>query len=181
MAVLRGLGFSVLASTTATWRERGSPRQVARPRALDRLAGLDRLRPGPAARVDRPGIAIWSFSVVRPRLPRVSGSRAGDPGLAAAIAQTRTGHGRRVGNAGSVPESPAAHCSLVSGVASRLLGSLAGRQPRLGGLAPAAGNRREMLTTRRAQDGGRALVRTSGPPPGLAAGGVAALRAARSH
>jgi fermentation-respiration switch protein FrsA (DUF1100 family) len=147
-------GFSVLAFDHRHLGESGGqPRQVQR--LGEQLAdwraaiGCARALPG----VDPARIAIWSFSASAGHVFRIA---AGDPGLAAAIAQTPYADGLAASRNAAKYQTPAAMLRFTGRGIADAVGALAGRPPRLVPLSGAPGAL-AMLTTPDSRDDGRAL------------------------
>jgi fermentation-respiration switch protein FrsA (DUF1100 family) len=147
-------GFSVLAFDHRHLGESGGqPRQVQR--LGEQLAdwraaiGCARALPG----VDPARIAIWSFSASAGHVFRIA---AGDPDLAAAIAQTPYADGLAASRNAAKYQTPAAMLRFTGRGIADAVGALAGRPPRLVPLSGAPGAL-AMLTTPDSRDDGRAL------------------------
>jgi uncharacterized protein len=147
-------GFSVLAFDHRHLGESGGqPRQVQR--VGEQLAdwraaiGCARALPG----VDPARIAIWSFSASAGHVFRIA---AGDPDLAAAIAQTPYADGLAASRNAAKYQTPAAMLRFTGRGIADAVGALAGRPPRLVPLSGAPGAL-AMLTTPDSRDDGRAL------------------------
>jgi uncharacterized protein len=147
-------GFTVLAFDYRRLGESGGlPRQVVRIR--EQLAdwqaaiGFAATLPG----VDPARLAIWGFSASGGHVFRVA---AGNPGLAAAVAQTPNADGPAATRNAARHQRPLAMLRLTGRGALDAIGGLAGRQPRLVPLAGQPGTL-ALLTTPDALDGGIAL------------------------
>ena len=147
-------GFGVLAFDYRHLGESGGqPRQVQR--VGEQLAdwqaaiGCARALPG----VDPARIAIWSFSASAATCSAIA---AGDPGLAAAIAQTPYADGPAASRNAARYQKPLAMLRFAGLGIADAVGALAGRPPRLVPLAGPPGTV-AMLTTPDGQDGSRAL------------------------
>ncbi len=147
-------GFAVLAFDYRRLGESGGqPRQVVRIRAQladwQAAIGFAATLPG----VDPARIAAWGFSVSGGHVLRVA---AGNPGLAAAIAQTPNADGIAAARNAARHQRPLAMLRLAGRGALDALGGLAGRRPRLVPLAGEPGTV-AVVTTPDALDGDRAL------------------------
>jgi uncharacterized protein len=147
-------GFSVLAFDYRNFgASGGTPRQVARVR--DQLADWAAAL-GFAARlpeVDPERIGIWSFSAPGGYVLRLA---AGDPRVAAGIAQTPNADGLAATRNAARYQKPAAMAAFTGRALLDAAGSLAGRPPRLVPLTGQPGTV-AMLTTPDGLDGDRAL------------------------
>ena len=147
-------GFGVLAFDYRHLGESGGqPRQVQRIR--EQLAdwkaaiGCARALPG----VDPARLAIWSFSASAGHVFRIA---AGDPDLAAAIAQTPYADGLAASRNAARYQKPAAMLRFAGRGIADAVGALAARAPRLVPLTGEPGAV-AMLTTPDSREGGRAL------------------------
>src|SRR4029077_4464994 len=141
-------------STTVTWARaagsrarcsgsgRSSPAGRARTAAARALPGADPAR-----------LAIWSFSASAGHVFRIA---AGDPGVAAAIAQTPYADGLAASRTAPRHKKPAAMLRFAGLGIADAVGALADRPPRLVPLTGQPGAV-AMLTTPDSRDGGRAL------------------------
>jgi fermentation-respiration switch protein FrsA (DUF1100 family) len=147
-------GFGVLAFDYRHLGESGGqPRQVQRIREqlADWRAAIGRARALPG--VDPARLAIWSFSASAGHVFRIA---AGDPDLAAAIAQTPYADGLAASRNAARYQKPAAMLRFTGRGVADAVGALADRPPRLVPLTGAPGAV-AMLTTPDSRDGGRAL------------------------
>jgi uncharacterized protein len=147
-------GFGVLAFDYRNIGESGGqPRQVQRVREQfadwQTAIGCARALPG----VDPAKLAIWGFSASGGHVFRVA---AGNPELAAAIAQTPYADGLAASRNAARQQKPAAMLRFAGLGIADAVGALAGRAPRLVPLAGEPGTV-AMLTTPDSKDGGRAL------------------------
>jgi pimeloyl-ACP methyl ester carboxylesterase len=147
-------GFSVLAFDHRRFGGSGGrPRQVVRvaEQIADWHAAVECALGLPE--VDRPAVALWSFSLTAGHLLRVA---AGNPRVAAVIAQTPGVDGPAAARNAARYQSPRALARLTGLGLADALGGLGGRDPLL---VPLSGRRGQVavLTTPDTADGERAL------------------------
>lgn len=147
-------GLGVLAFDYRNFGESGGrPRQVAR--VADQIddwhAAIAYARSLPG--IDPARIALWAFSASGGHVLRVA---AGDPRVAAVIAQTPNVDGMTVSRHAARHQRPGAMLRLLGRAVADAAGGLLGRPPRLVPLAGPPGTV-ALLTTPDAQEGPRAL------------------------